>query len=874
MRNLLLSLVVILTITQLAKAATYPVCPAPSSVPSGCSGALPFCTGTTYTFPNTTGTGNQGTLECLSTTPNPTWYYLEIATAGNIDIQINQVNGSGSGIDVDFALLGPYTSVAAGCSNPASACVEDCSYSTAASETANIVGAQVGEVYLLLLTNFANQAGTITFNQSGGSGATDCTILAPSCAITSITATPTNCLTNNQYNVSGQVSFTDPPGTGTLTVSSSCGGTQTFNAPFTSPISYTLSNINANGANCTITASFSAESCSSTQTYTSPTVPTVGSGGNQSVCAGGSVTLNGSGASTYTWNNGVTNGVSFVPASTTTYTVTGTNAQNCTNTAQATITVNALPVVTANDVSTCTGSSVSVSASGAASYSWSPSTYLSATTGSTVTSTPAADITYVVTGTSSAGCIGTDNVSVTVLAAAPIDAGSNTAICAGQSATLTASGGVSYVWNNGLGAGNGFTVSPAVTTVYTVVGTDGNGCTGTDDITVTINALPIVNAGVDQTVCSGDPVTLIGSGASTYSWNNGVVNNIPFNPTSTMVYIVTGTSAQGCTSSDQVTVNVNSLPIVSAGLDQVICIGESVTLSGAGASSYSWSGGISNGVSFDPTSSMNYTVSGTDANGCIGTDIVLVTVNPLPAINGGADVTVCEGDEITLAGAGGVSYLWSDGGVDGQPFTPSLGSTVYTVTGTDANGCVNTDEVTVTVLVPPTASIIADVQTGYPVLDVSFTNLSTDATSYVWSFGNSEIEQTTTNDGQFMSYPGIGTYVVELTASNGVCTDSDTLHILVIPFPDPILDIPNVFTPNGDGVNEHFTIDAQFAEDMNILIFNRWGNQVAEINGLTEKWDGKVDGKEANDGTYFFKFTVKGINGTELSGHGNVTLVR
>lgn len=125
-----------------------------------------------------------------------------------------------------------------------------------------------------------------------------------------------------------------------------------------------------------------------------------------------------------------------------------------------------------------------------------------------------------------------------------------------------------------------------------------------------------------------------------------------------------------------------------------------------------------------------------------------------------------------------------------------------------------------------------------------------------------------------MSYPGIGTYIVVLTATNGVCADTDTLQIVVIPFPDPILDIPNVFTPNGDGVNDHFTIDTQFAEDMNILIFNRWGNQVAEINGLTEEWDGKVDGKEATDGTYFFKFVVTGINGTELSGHGNVTLVR
>ena len=244
---------------------------APSTIPGGCAGADPFCTGTTYTFPNTTGTGNAGALNCLSTTPNPTWYYLQIATGGTIDIQINQTNTSGSGIDVDFALMGPYTSVAAGCSNPASGCVEDCSYSIDASETANITGAVAGEFYLLLLTNFANQAGTITFNQTGGTGSTDCSILAPPCAITGLTATPTACNpANNQYSTSGTVNFSNPPTTGTLTVSNSCGGSQTFSAPFGTSVNYNLAGLTSNGAGCTVTASFSATACTATQAYTAP----------------------------------------------------------------------------------------------------------------------------------------------------------------------------------------------------------------------------------------------------------------------------------------------------------------------------------------------------------------------------------------------------------------------------------------------------------------------------------------------------------------------------------------------------------------------------------------------------------------------------
>ena len=675
------------------------------------------------------------------------------------------------------------------------------------------------------------------------------------------------------------VNLTASGGNGTYTwnatpqLNTTIGSNVTATPPGPGTYTYTVNSATGNPlcpSSTSATATITVDNCGCT----------VNASNSGNVCPGGSVNLFATDVigATYSWSS--TFGFSstsqnptsvVMPTTPGTYDITVTATLNgvpCTST--TTVTVNPLPTVGAgSDQTVCDGTSVALNGTGASAYTWSGGV------SNGVSFVPGLGVNnYTVTGTSAEGCENTDDVVITVVAQALIEAGNDVSICSGQTATLTASGGNTYVWNNGLGAGNGFTVSPAVTTVYSVVGTDANGCTATDDVTVTVNALPVVNAGMDQTVCEGTSVTLIASGALTYNWDNGVIDNTAFIPTSTMTYTVTGTSAEGCTSTDQVTVNVNALPAVNAGLDQVICIGESVTLSGAGANSYSWSNSVVDGVSFNPANTNNYTVSGTDANGCVGTDIVLVTVNPLPIINGGADVTVCEGDMITLAGAGGASYAWSDGGIDGQAFTPSLGSTVYTVSGTDANGCVNTDEVTVTVLVPPTAGVDADVQTGYPVLDVTFTNFSTDATSYIWSFGNNEIEQTTTTDGQFMSYSGIGTYIVVLTATNGVCVDADTLQIVVIPFPDPILDIPNVFTPNGDGVNDHFTIDTQFAEDINILIFNRWGNQVAEINGLTEKWDGKVDGKDASDGTYFFKYNVTGINGAALSGHGNVTLVR
>ena len=96
-----------------------------------------------------------------------------------------------------------------------------------------------------------------------------------------------------------------------------------------------------------------------------------------------------------------------------------------------------------------------------------------------------------------------------------------------------------------------------------------------------MNALPIVDAGFDESICLGGNVTLTGSGAITYVWNNGVVENTAFTPTlGTVTYTVTGTDANLCVNTDAVEVTVNALPVVDAGVDQIICDGLMVTLSG------------------------------------------------------------------------------------------------------------------------------------------------------------------------------------------------------------------------------------------------------------------------------------------------------
>ncbi|MFH0895699.1 MAG: hypothetical protein V2A54_14780, partial [Bacteroidota bacterium] len=179
------------------------------------------------------------------------------------------------------------------------------------------------------------------------------------------------------------------------------------------------------------------------------------------ICAGGTATLTANGASTYNWSTGSTsNPISVTPAVTTTYTVTGTSALGCTNTAQSIVTVSPLPIVTVNSPTICAGQTATLTANGASNYNWS-----TGSTSNPINVTPAVNTTYTVTGTI-LGCAGTATSVVTVNSLPLVTVNSDT-ICAGQTATLTANGGTTYLWNTG-STSNPITITPGSTTTYTV----------------------------------------------------------------------------------------------------------------------------------------------------------------------------------------------------------------------------------------------------------------------------------------------------------------------------------------------------------------------------------------------------------------------
>ncbi len=447
------------------------------------------------------------------------------------------------------------------------------------------------------------------------------------------------------------------------------------------------------GGNYAVLVTNSVLGCTDTsnvKSITSYPLPAVNAGLDQAVCAGVSVTLSANGANSYTWDNGVSNTISFIPSTSQLYTVTGIGANGCSNTDQVQVTVNPLPNIYAgNDQTVCAGSFITFTAFGGNTYTWNNGV-TNAVPFSANTSQ-----TYTVIGVGLNGCSNTDQVTLNVLPIPVVDAGIDQSICAGSSIVLSGNGANSYSWNNG--ASNGVAFIPTTSQTFVLTGMSTNGCTNTDQINVIVLSLPMVSAGLDQSICAGDSITLTATGATNYMWNNGVSNATSFAPIATQSYTVSGVDQNNCSNSDQVVITVNELPIINAGMDQTTCFGNSVVLTATGVSSLTWNNGVINGLYFTPTSTQSYLVTGTDANNCTNTDEVQITVNSLPTISAGEDQTICPGISVTLNAIGGINYQWNNGVINGISFIPTATQN-YIASGSDINGCSNSDTVLVTVI--------------------------------------------------------------------------------------------------------------------------------------------------------------------------------
>ncbi len=774
-------------------------------------GEAAFCSGGYTTLTATGGDSYQWSTGATSASIN-------VNTAGNYSVTASTSNGCSGSTSINVVENQPANVTITG-------------NSVICNETGTTLTATSGASYLwssgettqsINVNNPGSYSVTVT-NTNGCSGSSSQTVTMMEPAV----------ISGNTHICEGESATLAVSGAGTFIWSN---GAHTSSITVSTPSTYTVTASLPNG--CSSIASVAV----SVATAPTPTIL-----GSTVLCQGQSTTLTANGGVSYLWNNGSTNNNISVSQNGV-YTVTATNAEGCSATTSVTVTVNPLPNVSiSGNNSFCQGNSVALTASGASNYAWSngssnatitvsnPGTYTligtdanncSNTATKTVTVNPTYNVpithsicqgesynfngqilttsgTYTQNLSTINGC---DSIIILTLTVkdlpTPVILG-NTALCQGQSTTLTANGGTSYIWSNGSTNNN---ISVSQSGIYTVTAINAEGCSATANVTVTVNPLPNVNISGNNSFCQGDNVTLSASGANTYVWSNASTN-ASITVSGAGNYTVTGTDANGCSNIATKTVSVNPtyniplthsicqgesynfygqnlttagtythtlqtvngcdsvltlsltvrpLPTPTISGNTILCQGQSTTLTANSGVSYLWSDASTNN-SISVSQSGIYTVTATNAEGCSATANVTVMVNPLPTITVSGNTTLCAGNSTTLTASGADNYSWSTGDNTASVSISAFG--VYTVTGTSTAGCSNTANVTVLVSQSPVITISGetDICTGE-----STTFTANGGETYLWSDGTTGNTITVSMAGiyQVIGYNAAGCYAM------------------------------------------------------------------------------------------------------------------
>jgi gliding motility-associated-like protein len=565
-------------------------------------------------------------------------------------------------------------------------------------------------------------------------------------------------------------------------------------------------------------------------------------GTNVSICSGQSVTLNATGATTYSWSNG-TNGASTTvsPLTNTMYTVTGT-ANGCIASTSTTVQVNSNPTLSVNPTATdadCGGSNGAltgavVNGTPSFTYSWTNGSGTQVGTSLNLSGVPAG--VYTLTVTDGNFCSGTFGPFSIINPGAPTAPGlivSDPTPCLNSSITFSASSepGATLTWSGP----NGFSSSDEEFTLNSITSTNSGtycvyatlaGCSGPASCEIiSIQALPIVVVGIndaDLLICLGSSFELNASGGTSYEWTapNGtnttgssiVVTSA--NDSNTGIYEVEVTDVNGCNNSGSIEVGLAQLPdlnLSSGAVNDTYCSNSIIQLTAGGATSYVWntpSGGSSNEQTLTITNADAndegwYIVTGLDENSCSNADSILIhVITNFYAVASAGDSVICPGDPINLLASNGSSFLW----------------------------------------------------TG---------PLSFSSTSQNPIITNAQLNNT-------------GWYTVYVTDENG-CQAEDSVYILVTNSGDCFL-IPTLFTPDGDPFNQTWVINGiENYLNAEVEIYNRWGNMVYFSSPYNNDWDGTVNRGTIIDsngkvpvGTYFFIIRLNDLDNKEFKGYVEV----
>lgn len=458
-------------------------------------------------------------------------------------------------------------------------------------------------------------------------------------------------------------------------------------------------------------------------------------------------------------------------------------------------------------------------------------------------------------------------------------------ICPGDSYQFEAFGGTNYVWTPAQFLDNPNIATPTATvdqtTSFQVIISD---TCGVDTVNVTLEVFQgLASASPDTSVCIGNSVQISATGGVSYTWSPAATLDDPSSatpiatPTNSTAYIVEILTSNDCLIEDTVQVDVYFTPPVPVIPDVVpLCEGNSTDIEVSGAQWYAWTPNLhitpTNGpvVTVNPPTDIWYYCMFTNVCGDV-LDSVFVDVITT-SISAGNDTIICPGETAPIWATGGVSYVWSPAATLNNAFsslvyaTPTS-PTMYHVLGTDQYGCTDVDSVYIDLHPLAFIQTVPDVYAFYGD-QVELGATSTTVGPYIWS--PAEFLSCVACENPIAVPNQNFTYTVTYTDQNG-CSASDVVNI----FYDPILYVPNTFTPNSDDlINQFFQAQGGNIATFEMLIFDRWGELIHTMHSLDDTWDGTFEGNPCQDGTYTWKIKLTDFEGNEEQHVGHVNLIR
>jgi len=635
----------------------------------------------------------------------------------------------------------------------------------------------------------------------------------------------------------------------------------------TEPGTYTVTVTAANG--CTETKSITI-----TTDKHVPAAITNNSNTTVLTCTTKTINLTATGGVSYSWSGGLGSNANATVTTSGTYVITVTGFNGCIATASITITAERnLPsaIITNNSgftELTCAKPGISLTASGGVTYAWSNSS--GGDLGNNANLTVTAAGIYTVTVTSANGCDAAANITITADKTPPpasitSNSGTDILTCTESTINLTATGGVSYSWDKGLGNSANATVTSAGT--YTVTVTAANGCTAAKSITITSDgSVPVAgiinNSNTTVLTCTVKSISLTATGGGTYSWNNSLGTNATVTVTTPGTYVATVTGSNGCTDTKSVTITSDeSAPDIriasNTGSNLLSCTVSSIILTANGGNSYVWDNGLGEGANITVTTSGTYTVTAKASNGCTGRASITITRDQsLPTIKVN-DAEICLGGMATLTASGADTYTWMPSvglsATTGANVTASpTVTTAYAIEGVVAEtGCKSITTATVYVETPVTLKLTVTSENIELGDDVTIT-VSVDRPNhrdFEW-FINDRTYKTVKDYSITLKPPAGKQHFRVNTATKGLnCPSSSGINVTVNET------IPNVINPyNPDGANCCFMKSNGAREGYRVEIYNRHMQKVFEGN---DGWDGTYRGDLADPGTYFYRLYKK-----------------